>query len=60
MKWKRESKYNVVSECGQYRICWAKSATPEQKAMGEWVFQAWHKGMILHTGTKDECKEACK
>lgn len=59
MKWQRETEWNIVSDCKRYRICKSKSATPEQKALGEFVYLAWKGGRILRVGTLAECKEAC-
>jgi len=60
MKWQRETEWNIVSDCKRYRICKSKSATPEQKALGEFVYMAWRGNEILRVGTLAECEEACK
>ena len=60
MKWQRETEWNIVSDCKRYRICKSKSATPEQKALGEFVYLAWRGREILRAGTLAECEEACR
>ena len=60
MNWERETEWNIVSDCKRFRICKSKSATPEQKALGEFVYMAWRDKEILRVGTLAECKEACK
>ena len=60
MKWVQETRWNIVSDCKRFRICKSKSATPEQKALGEFVYMAWREKEILRVGTLAECKEACK
>lgn len=49
-----------MSDCKRFRICKSKSATPEQNALGEFVYMAWRGNEILRVGTLVECKEACK
>lgn len=60
MNWQRETEHNIVSDCKQYRITKAKAHTPWQQTFGEWVYQAFHKGRVLATGSLDDCKAACK
>jgi hypothetical protein len=60
MKWHRETEWNIVSDCKRFRICKSVSATPEQKALGEYVYLAFKRGEVIRAGTLEECKEACK
>lgn len=49
MNWRKETKYNVISDCGRYRICWcgtAKGLVYVLSKGNDWV----------HSGTKEECK----
>lgn len=48
-----------MSDCKRFRICKSKSASPEQKALGEWVYVAFDRGVVLVAGSLDACKAAC-
>lgn len=57
MNWKKETQWNLISDCGRYRI---------NKAIvrGEPVYQAVRvipspSVIVLGRGTLDECKRAC-
>lgn len=50
MNWRKETKYNVVSDCGRFRICWAG---PQDKL----VYTLSKGNELVLSGTKEECKE---
>lgn len=49
MRWKRETTYNLVSDCGRYRI------TKNETARG-WVYALNDGKQVLAVGDLDTCK----
>lgn len=49
MTWRQETKWNLISDCGHYRI---------NKALvhGKPIYQLSRNGVLLWTGELDECK----
>jgi hypothetical protein len=60
MKWTKETRWNIVSDCKRYRITKAKAHTPWQLSHGEWVYAAFRDGKVLAAGSLDDCKAACR
>lgn len=50
MNWRKETKYNVISDCGRFRICWCG---PPDKL----VYTLSKGNELVLSGTKEECKD---